>query len=112
MLVGYVSNERYVALPGVLFEFRSGDSVTTATSTISGAVHVEIEPGDYEVVIGREGYGSKIVTMTANPDWPEIARNLRRGETAARQKSLASSAFVPSKMDSYPSSSAMRWQWK
>jgi len=76
MLVGYVSNERYVALPGVLFEFRSGDSVTTATSTISGAVHVEIEPGDYEVVIGREGYGSKIVTMTANPDVPHHFRLL------------------------------------
>ena len=76
MLVGYVSNERYVALPGVLFEFRGGDSVTTATSTISGAVYAEIAPGEYEVVIGGEGYGSKIVTMTATPDTPHHFRLL------------------------------------
>ena len=30
MLVGYVSNERYVALPNILFEFRSQSTVTTA----------------------------------------------------------------------------------
>ncbi|MDA1015027.1 MAG: carboxypeptidase regulatory-like domain-containing protein [Planctomycetota bacterium] len=70
MLVGFVSNERYVAIPEVLFEFRCHGSVTTARSTISGAVHVELEPGDYQVVLGRDGYGSKIVTMTVDPSTP------------------------------------------
>ncbi|GIT31864.1 MAG: hypothetical protein Ct9H300mP1_39100 [Planctomycetaceae bacterium] len=46
MLVGYVSNERYVALPEVLFEFRNGDNKHHPTSTISGAVHADIEPGE------------------------------------------------------------------
>ena len=36
MLIGYVSNERYVALPNILFEFRGQDTITTARSTISG----------------------------------------------------------------------------
>ena len=79
MLVGYVSNERYVALPEVLFEFRNGDNITTATSTISGAVHADIEPGEYEVVLGRAGYGSKIVSMTASSDTPHHFRLLSDG---------------------------------
>ena len=70
MLVGYVSNERYVAVPNVLFEFRGTAGVTTATSTVSGAVYAEIEPGEYQVVLGREGYGSKLLTMTASDDSP------------------------------------------
>ena len=69
MLVGYASNERYVAVPNVLFEFRSKTGqATTATSTISGAVYAEIEPGEYEVVLGRDGYGSKIITITVSTD--------------------------------------------
>ena len=79
MLVGYVSNERYVALSEVLFEFRSGGDITTATSTISGAVHAEIEPGEYEVVLGRDGYGSKIINMTVASDSPYHFRLLSDG---------------------------------
>ena len=79
MLVGYVSNERYVALPEVLFEFRGSGDVTIATSTISGAVHAEIEPGEYEVVLGRDGYGSKIITMTVSTESPYHFRLLSDG---------------------------------
>lgn len=70
MLVGYVSNERYVALADVLFEFRGSDGVVTARSTISGAVYADVASGDYEVVLGRDGYGSKIVTMTVSETEP------------------------------------------
>ena len=64
MLVGYVSNERYVALPDVLLEFRASEGeVTTARSTISGAIYAELSPGPYQVVLGRDGYGSKIVDI-------------------------------------------------
>ncbi|MCP4512031.1 MAG: hypothetical protein GY826_37140 [Fuerstiella sp.] len=55
MLVGYVSDERYVALADVLFEFRSHEGVVAARSGISGAVYADISPGDYEVVLGRSG---------------------------------------------------------
>ncbi|MBQ16620.1 MAG: N,N-dimethylformamidase [Planctomycetaceae bacterium] len=70
MLVGYVSSERYVAIPDVLLEFRRSGAVVTVRSTISGAVYADIEPGEYEVVLGREGFGSKIVTMAAADDTP------------------------------------------
>lgn len=70
MLVGYVSNERFVALGDVLFEFRGQDGVFAARSNISGAVYADISPGEYEVVLGREGYGSKIVNVNVVPDQP------------------------------------------
>lgn len=64
MLIGFVSNERYVALADVLFEFRGDSGVTTVRSTISGSVFADLAPGDYEVVLGKQGYGSKLITMT------------------------------------------------
>lgn len=79
MLVGYVSNERYVALPQVLFEFRGVDGVATAESTVSGAVYADVSPGEYEVVLGRDGYGSKIVTMRVQENEPYHFRLLADG---------------------------------
>ena len=70
MLVGFVSNERYVALGDVQFEFRGAAGVVAARSNISGAVYVDIEPGEYEVVLGRDGYGSKIVNMEVREGQP------------------------------------------
>ena len=61
MLVGYVSNEQYMALENVGFEFRGNGLVILAKSSISGAVFADLEAGDYEVVLGKEGYGSKIM---------------------------------------------------
>ncbi len=76
MLVGYVSNERYVALGDVLFEFRGRDGVVTARSSISGAVYADLAPGEYEVVLGKDGYGSKIVRMQAREGEPHHFRLL------------------------------------
>jgi hypothetical protein len=76
MLVGYVSNERYVAVPEVLFEFRGEQGVVAARSSISGAVYADIPPGQYEVVLGREGYGSKIVSMEVRDGSPHHFRLL------------------------------------
>jgi hypothetical protein len=70
MLVGYVSNERYVALGDILFEFRGAGGVVAARSTISGAIYADIEPGQYEVVLGGAGVGSKIVQMEVHADEP------------------------------------------
>ena len=79
MLVGYVSNERYVALADMLFEFRRAGRVATARSTISGAVYADIEPGEYEVVLGGPGHGSKIVHMEVRQDQPYQFRLLSDG---------------------------------
>ena len=96
MLIGYVSDERYVALPDVLFELRGDCGVVTARSTISGAVYADIQPGDYQVVLGRDGYGSKIVNVDLKENvphqfrllsdnlygymWPKCARSGEQGE--------------------------------
>ena len=67
MLVGYVSNERYVALPDVLLEFvREGRSIE-ARSRASGAVHADLPPGGYEVTLYKERYGAKRVAVTVRP---------------------------------------------
>ena len=79
MLIGYVSNERYVAIPEVLFEFRGEQGGITARSTISGAVSADVSPGEYEVVLGRDGFGSKIVRMTVSEDEPYHFRLLSDG---------------------------------
>jgi len=63
MLVGYVSNERYVAVADALLEFRSDQGVVQARSSISGAVYADLRPGAYQVVLGKDGYGSKIVNI-------------------------------------------------
>lgn len=77
MLVGYVSDERYVALADVLLEFRCSDhSVVTARSTISGAVYADVPPGDCTVVLGKAGYGSKLVEMTVDERRPHHFRLL------------------------------------
>src|SRR5215469_10653261 len=63
MLIGYVSDERYVALPDVLLEFvREGRSVE-ARSRATGSVYADLSPGEYEVVLFKQGYGAKRVTV-------------------------------------------------
>ena len=76
MLVGWVSNERYEALADVMLEFRREGNFYPTRSTISGAVHAELAPGNYEVVIGKDGYGSKIIDVEVNEDHPHHFRLL------------------------------------
>jgi N,N-dimethylformamidase len=65
MLIGYVSDERYVALPEVLLEFQGPDgSSLEARSRSSGAVHADLPPGDYRVVLQKPGYGAKFSRIT------------------------------------------------
>lgn len=78
MLVGYVSDERYIALSDVALEFRdaSGNAVP-ARSSASGAVYADVVPGSYQVVLALNGYGSKIVNMEVKPDEPHQFRLLK-----------------------------------
>jgi hypothetical protein len=70
MLIGYVSDHRYVALPGVHIELiGTGGSVATV-SRATGSVHADVSPGRYEIVLAKDGYGAKRVTLdlpTAEP---------------------------------------------
>ena len=67
MLIGYVSDERYVALGDVLLEFLGRGGSVEARSRASGAVHAELEPGSYTVVLNKPGYGAKRVSITVGP---------------------------------------------
>src|SRR5205809_677351 len=79
MLVGYVSDERYVALPGVELEFLGPGGSTAAHSRASGAVHCALAAGEYEVVLAKEGYGSKRVTISLPLAAPHQFRLLKDG---------------------------------
>lgn len=73
MLVGYVSDEYYSALPDTLLEFVSSDGTSHETrSRASGAVCLELPPGSYTVILQKAGYGPKRTTVTVGPDSPPI----------------------------------------
>src|SRR5262249_50799317 len=60
MLIGYVSDERYLALSGVALEFvDDGGRSWEARSRATGAVHVDLPAGRYTVTLQHPGYGAK-----------------------------------------------------
>jgi hypothetical protein len=64
MLIGFVSDEYYAALPDVALEFRAADGKRLAVrSTASGAVLTDLNAGEYEVSLAYRGYGSKRVRI-------------------------------------------------
>jgi N,N-dimethylformamidase len=67
MLIGYVSDEFYTAVPDVLFEFASHTGITAARSTASGAVLADIAPGTYGVTLAKPGYTAKRADITVAP---------------------------------------------
>lgn len=80
MLIGYVSDERYVAIPDVLLEFqRDGRTTAIVRSSPRGAVEADLEPGHYVVTLVKPGFGSKSSRITADPDKPHHFRLLSDG---------------------------------
>lgn len=80
VLVGYVSDERYVALVDVLIEFDRGDEcVAVVRSTPRGAVYADLAPGRYHVTLVKDGFGSKSVEMAVDPATPYQFRLLTDG---------------------------------
>lgn len=67
MLIGYVSDERYVALPDVQLEFDDGRTCCEVRSRATGAVHVELPPAEYQVTLAKAGYGSTSVAARVLP---------------------------------------------
>jgi hypothetical protein len=65
MLIGYVSDENYVAIADCAVELdQDGQTITTTHSTARGAIHADVSPGDYRVSLARSGFGSKSVKLT------------------------------------------------
>ncbi len=63
MLFGYVSDERYVALPDVLLEFENGRESFETRSRASGSVHIDVPPGPFKVTLQKPGFGAKSVQI-------------------------------------------------
>ncbi len=80
MLIGYVSDEKYVALPDVALEFldATGNSFE-ARSRASGSVHADLPPGEYSVVLQKPGFGAKRSKVTIPPTSPHQFRLLSDG---------------------------------
>ncbi|MFO0926656.1 MAG: DUF6605 domain-containing protein [Gemmataceae bacterium] len=80
MLIGHVSDERYVALPDVLLEFvdPAGRSWETR-SRASGAIYLDLPPGAYQAVLQKPGYGAKRVALTLPRAEPYAFRLLADG---------------------------------
>ena len=76
MLVGYVSNEDYVALEGVAFEFENGRESVPARSRVTGAVYAEIDEGRYQVSLAKPGYTGKRVEVEISAGRPHQFRLL------------------------------------
>jgi N,N-dimethylformamidase len=64
MLIGYVSDERYVALPDVQLEFiDAGGQSWDCRSRASGAVYLDLPPGEYRTVLQKPGFGAKLTRI-------------------------------------------------
>jgi N,N-dimethylformamidase len=97
MLIGFVSDERYVGLAGVAVELQqAGQTVAATHSTARGAIFAEVTEDTYEVTFAKDGYGSKRVEVEVRAGqphafrllsdrllgyvWPKWARSGERGE--------------------------------
>lgn len=61
-VLGYVSDEMYVAIPDALVEFESADgTVTIIRSSPRGALYGDLTLGPYSITLSKDGFGSKIV---------------------------------------------------
>jgi hypothetical protein len=78
--IGYVSDERFVAVPDATLEFVGASGASfEARSRASGAVHVELPPGEYRVVIQKPGFGAKFSRVVLPTERPHRFRLLSDG---------------------------------
>ena len=72
-----MSDERYLALPGVWVEVHHAQGVSSTQSTASGAIDVDAPLGPCTVLLNAPGYGAKRVKMEINAEKPYPFRLLR-----------------------------------
>lgn len=71
MLIGYVSDENYVAIYDAALEFeRDGKRVAVVRSSPRGAVYADLPAGEYRVTLAKDGFGSKTVIAKIDPARP------------------------------------------
>lgn len=77
MLIGYVSDEQYVALSDGMLEFLNarGESWETR-SRASGSVHLDLPAGEYKVILQKPGFGAKFSRVIVSSRTPHHFRLL------------------------------------
>jgi hypothetical protein len=70
MVIGFVSDEMFVAIADAQLEFKKTADGTRieARSSASGAVNLDLGPGEYEVALAHPNFGSKISTLRVSAD--------------------------------------------
>jgi len=68
--VAYVSDEYFTALADALVDLAGPTGTVTARSSASGAVWAELAPGEYRVVVAKQGYGAKRSNLLIREDVP------------------------------------------
>lgn len=63
MRIGYVSDERFLAVPGVWVEVQHAQGSSSTQSSASGAIDVDAPPGVCTVLLNAPGYGAKRVQV-------------------------------------------------
>ena len=76
MLIGYVSDERYIALHDVQFELANENLHVETRSRATGEVFADIPPGPYTVTLQKDGFGPKRGQINIHPDRPHHFRLL------------------------------------
>ncbi|HVP49385.1 MAG TPA: N,N-dimethylformamidase beta subunit family domain-containing protein [Bryobacteraceae bacterium] len=95
-VLGYISDEMYVAIADALAEFESADgAVTVLRSSPRGAFYGDLAAGPYRVTLSKPGFGSKIVSVNLGAEpyqfrllsdgllgymWPKWVRSGERAE--------------------------------
>ena len=76
MLIGYVSDERYIALHDVQFEIANENLHVETRSRATGEVFADIPPGPYTVTLQKDGFGPKRGQINIHPERPHHFRLL------------------------------------
>lgn len=78
-LIGYVSDEDYLAIPGVYVDIETLDEkpVAALASTARGAIYADLAPGRYRVILNKKGFGAKWVDCDLRAGEPYQFRLLR-----------------------------------
>jgi len=73
MRIGWVSDEGHLAIADVAVDVeQGGELVAQVRSGATGAIVVDLPPGDYVLSVAREGYGAKRVAVTLGPERPPL----------------------------------------
>lgn len=66
--IAYVSDEYFFAIPDAAVEITGPGVAVTVRSSPSGAVRAPLEPGSYDVVVAKAGFGAKRSQLTIGSD--------------------------------------------